>query len=215
MSVASPPICTLADLLDRLGGVPLERIRFRPYPGTATIQDVIDIRCREDRLCELIEGVLVEKSMGYSESLIAGFVLTMLNIFVLPRNLGLVTGADTTVELMPHLVRTPDVAFTSWDRLPEGQRPTAPIPALAPDLAVEVLSHSNRPGEMTLKRQDYFAAGVLLVWEIDPDSRTVDVYTSPTDVDRLTEADTLDGGTVLPGFTLPLLQLFAQLDRHR
>src|SRR5437016_13438041 len=96
----SPGIRTLADLLDRLGGVPLERIRFRPYPGTATIQDVIDIQAHEDRLCELIEGVLVEKPMGFSESLLAVFLGGMLNAFVIPRNLGLVTGADSTVELM-------------------------------------------------------------------------------------------------------------------
>ena len=72
----------------------------------------------------------------------------------------------------------------------------------------------SRPGEMAVKRQDYFAAGVELVWEIDPDARTVVVYSSPTQSTTLTAADTLDGGAVLPGFTLPLQQLFAELDRQ-
>jgi Uma2 family endonuclease len=214
MPVISPSIKTLADLLDRLGGVPLERIRFRPFPGTATVQDVIDIERHEGVLCELVEGVLLEKTVGYNESALAAFLAGLLNAFVIPRNLGLVTGADGTVELMADLVRIPDVAFTSWDRLPGRRRPPTPVPRLAPNLAVEVLSRGNTPGEMAVKRQDYFAAGVKLVWEIDPNARTVAVYTSVMNVTNLTAADTLDGGLVLPGFALPLRDLFAELDRH-
>jgi Uma2 family endonuclease len=214
MSVTSPPIRTLADLLDRLGGVPLDRIRFRPYPGTATVQDVIDIQAHEDRLCELIDGVLVEKAPGFREAVLNAYLAYRVTGFVRQRNSGVVTGAGGAVELQPGLVRLPDLAFTSWDRLPGRCLPTAPVPRLAPDLAVGILHLDNTPGEMALKRQDYFTAGVRLVWEIDPDARTVDVYTSPAEVSRLTEADTLDGGAVLPGFTLPLRQLFAELDRN-
>src|SRR3954452_18522670 len=102
------------------------------------------------------------------------------------------------MELMPDLVRIPDVAFTSWDRLPGRRRPTNPVPRLTPNLAVEVLSRNNTPGEMAAKRGDYFTAGVQLVWEIDPDARVVAVYTSPTQSARLGGNDTLDGGVVLP-----------------
>jgi Uma2 family endonuclease len=116
--------------------------------------------------------------------------------------------------LMADLVRIPDVAFTRWDRLPGRRRPTAPVPRLAPNLAVEVLSRSNTPGEMAVKRQDYFAAGVELVWEIAPNTRTVAVYKSVTEVTTLTATDALEGGTVLPGFTLSVQDLFAELDRH-
>src|SRR5205814_387853 len=130
-------IKTLADLLNRLGGIPADRVRFRPFPGTATVQDVIDVQRREGRLCELVEGVLLEKAMGYNESSLAVFLCGLLNTFVIPRNLGLVTGSDGTVELLADLVRIPDVAFTSWDRLPGRQRPKVPVPRLAPDLAVE------------------------------------------------------------------------------
>jgi Uma2 family endonuclease len=214
MPLTSPAIRTLADLLDRLGGVPLDRIRMRPFPGSGTIQDVIAILEREGRRCELVEGVLLEKTMGYTESRLAGYLLGLLNLFVIPHNLGIVTGSEGTVELMPDLVRIPDIAFTSWDRLPGRCGPTAPVPRLVPDLAVEVLSRSNTPGEMAAKRREYSTAGVRLVWEIDPRAHQVDVHTSPTDATHLTEADTLDGGSVLPGFTLPLAQLFAELDRR-
>lgn len=214
MTSTSAPIKTLADLLKRLGGVPLERIRFQPAPGTATIQDVIDIADREDRICELVEGVLLEKVMGWSESRLAGFLLGFLNAFVIPRNLGVVTGPDGTMELMPDLVRIPDVAFTNWDRLPGRRGPTAPVPRMVPNLAVEVLSRSNTPGEMAVKREDYFSADVEIVWEIDPNARTVVVYASPTRSTTLADTDTLTGGIVLPGFTLPLRDLFAELDRQ-
>ncbi|MBV9125979.1 MAG: Uma2 family endonuclease [Planctomycetes bacterium] len=210
----SSSIHTLGDLLRRLGDVPLDRIRFHPRPGTATVQDVLDLQQQQGVLCELIEGVLLEKALGFNESALAGFLLGLLNAFVIPRNLGLVTGPDGTMELMAALVRIPDVAFTNWDRLPGRRRPTSPVPRLAPNLAVEVLSRSNTPGEMAAKREDYFPAGVELVWEIDPAARTVKVYTSTTAMTTLGEADTLDGGPVLSGFTLSVRDLFAELDRQ-
>lgn len=214
MPLTSPPIDTLADLLRRLGGVPLDRIRFRPFPGTATVQDVLEVERREGKRCELVEGVLLEKVMGYTESRLAIFLSSFLNAYVIPRNLGVVTGPDGTMELMPHLVRIPDVAFTNWDRFPGRRVPKTPIPRLVPNLAAEILSRSNTPGEMAVKRQDYFTAGVELVWEIDPEARTVAVYTSPAGVTMLGVADTLDGGTVLPGFSLALCDLFGELDRQ-
>ena len=112
-------------------------------------------------------------------------------------------------------LRVPDVAFNPWDRIPDRRVPEQPIPTLAPDLAVEVLSVSNTSGEMLFKRQDYFAAGVRLVWEIDPRERTASIYSSPElPAAILTEADVLDGSPVLPGFTLALRDLFAEQDQH-
>jgi Uma2 family endonuclease len=204
---------TLADLMQRLGWVPLDRVMYHPHPGTATLADVIEHERRTGRLCELVDGVLVEKAMGYRESRLAALLIELLNAFVRVPNLGIVTGEQGTVELIPDLVRIPDVAFTSWNRMPGRREPTEPIPRLVPDLAVEVLSRSNTPGEMARKRQDYFDAGVALVWEVDPVGRTVTVYTTPTASTTLNVGDTLDGGTVLPGFTLPLAELFAELDR--
>jgi Uma2 family endonuclease len=207
-------IVTLADLLEQLGGIAPARVRFRPVPGTAIEKDVLAIHDREDRLYELVDGVLVEKAMGFRESLLAGMVIEILRGFVRVRNLGLVTAPDGMMRLAAGLIRIPDVAFISWDRFPNRRVPTEPIPDVAPDLAVEVLSAGNTPGEMVRKRQDYFAAGVHLVWQIDPNVRTVEVFTAPDHSTVLHEAQTLTGGTVLPGFTLPLQELFSELDRQ-
>jgi len=206
-----PPVKTIADLLGRLGDIPPDRVRFDPVPGTATVADLLK---PENRGCELVEGVLVEKSMGHEESFLAGWLLTLLNQFVMPRNLGIVTGEAGFVELPGGPVRGPDVAFTSWGRMTGRRRPTEPIPQLAPDLVVEVLSPSNTPAEMARKRTDYFGAGAQLVWEIDPRARIVRVFVAADQYHDLTANDTLTGGPVLPGFVLPLAQLFAELDRH-
>ncbi len=209
---SSPSIHTLADLLAYLGDVAPDRVRFQPLPGTATEQDVLDIQAREGRLCELVEQVLVEKAMGFRESCLAVALSAALRGFIRPRNLGLVTGADGMMRLASGLVRIPDVAFIAWSRLPGGRVPSEPIPDLAPDLAVEVLSASNTPGEMQRKRREYFEAGVQLIWLIDPDTRSVEIYADMENATTLSEADVLDGGLVLPGFTLSLQELFTELD---
>ena len=206
---------TVADLVDRLGGIPLERIRMDPPPGTATEDDVLRLEAQRDkRLCELIDGVLVEKAMGFRESILASFLITVIDNFIRAANRGLVTAPDGFVRLFVGRVRIPDVAFTSWDRLPGRRVPQEPIPLLAPDLVVEVLSKGNTQGEMELKRQDFFGAGTLLMWIANPKNRTVRVYTSMDDYRELTEDDVLDGGDVLPGFSLPVRDWFAELDRH-
>ena len=214
VATSTTAIITLADLLERLGDIAPARVRFRPVPGTATEKDVLAIHDHEDRLYELVDGVLVEKAMGFRESLLAGMVIEILRGFVRVRNLGLVTAPDGMMRLATGLVRIPDVAFISWDRFPNRRVPTEPIPDVAPDLAVEVLSAGNTLGEMARKRQEYFAAGVHLVWQVDPNARTVEVFTAPDQSTVLFETQTLTGGTVLPGFTLPLQELFGELDRR-
>jgi len=208
---------TLADLVENLGRIPLHRIRLQPPPGIASETDLLDLYHGPDKvLCELVDGVLVEKAMGYRESGLASFLITLFNTFVLPRNLGIVTGEAGTVRLYPGLVRIPDVAFTSWDHLPGRCWPTKPVPDVVPELVVEILSSSNTPEEMERKRREYFWAGTTLLWIIDPEKRTVSIYTSaaPDQAVVRTDTETLDGGTVLPGFTVVVGGLFAELDRH-
>jgi len=210
--MASP--LTAVDLSHRFGPILLRRIRMTPEPGTATEQDVLDIHQREKRLYELVDGILVEKTMGYSESILAVAISTILHSWVAPRNLGAVAGADGMMRLAPGLIRIPDVSFIEWDRFPNRQIQSDPIPDLVPDLAVEVLSPNNTDREMEEKLDDYFRTGTSLVWFVDPRRRTVEVYTARDQMKLLTEADTLDGGTLLPGFQLPLRELFAELDPH-
>ncbi|MGZ3412542.1 MAG: Uma2 family endonuclease [Isosphaeraceae bacterium] len=101
-----------------------------------------------------------------------------------------------------------DAAFTSWGRLPGRERPGKPIPDLAPDLAVEILSKSNTKAEMKRKLAEYFQAGTRRVWLVDPRKRTVRVHTSPDQSVLLEEGDTLLAGDILPGFRLVSTDLF-------
>ncbi|HEX5104382.1 MAG TPA: Uma2 family endonuclease [Pirellulaceae bacterium] len=212
MSLPQPP--TMEDVLERLGGVSPSRIRFQPLPGEATVQDVVEIESRENRLFELVDGVLVEKVMGLRESILAAALAELLRRFVVPRNLGVVSGPDGMLQLFPGLVRMPDVAYVSWQRIPGGEIPAEPAPLLAPDLAVEILSRSNTPAEMSRKLGEYFEAGVSQVWFVDLDSRTITVYRSPDSADVHSVPAVIDGGSLLPGFSLPLAELFAELDRR-
>jgi Uma2 family endonuclease len=212
MVATATTVATLADLLMQLGDIPPERVRFHPLPGTATEQDVLDVYSREGRLCELVDGVLVEKGMGFRESYLAGALIEILRRFVRPRNLGLVTAPDGMMRLAPNLVRLPDVAFVSWERLPNRRIPREPIPDVVPDLAVEVLSMSNTQAEMSRKRREYFAAGVHLIWQVDPETRTIEVFTAAEQSTVLNVEDVLEGGSVLPGFALSVRELFAELD---
>jgi Uma2 family endonuclease len=128
--------------------------------------------------------------------------------FVEQHDLGIVAGADGMLRLAPGLVRIPDVSYVSWDRLPDRRIPRQPIPDLTPDLVVEVLSESNTAREMDQKLHEYFAAGARLAWYVLPDLQEVHVYTAPDRREVITADHTLHGGEVLPGFTLPVHQLF-------
>jgi Uma2 family endonuclease len=199
-------------MLEELGNVPPNRILLMRHPGTATEQDVLDAERQIGRPPELIDGVLVEKTVGFAESALTMALGNYLRDFARPNKLGIVTGEAGTLRILPGQVRIPDVCFISRDRFPGGKIPDVPIPRLVPDLAVEILSEGNTPGEMQRKLRDYFAAGVRLVWYIDLRSRLAWAYTAIDKGQSLTEADVLDGGEVLPGFLLPLSKLFAELE---
>ena len=84
---------------------------------------------------------------------------------------------------------------------------------MAPNLSVEVLSESNTPKEMELKRRDLFEAGTRIVWEIDPETRSAEVFTDSDDSTTIDPNGILKGGYVLPGFVLPLAELFAKVEK--
>lgn len=213
MILAAPPqvVWDAVQLAERFGPIPLNRICTDPLPGLGTEDDVIRFCEHEDRLFELVEGVLVEKSIGTCESMLAVEIAAQLRNYVKPRKLGTVLDEGGLLRLAPGLVRIPDTAFLSIERFPRGRFPAGAIASLAPDIAVEVLSQSNTRKEMSAKLHDYFAAGAGLVWYVDPERRTVQVFTSEADSRVLTERDALDGGDVLPGFELNLHELFSEL----
>ena len=203
---APPRFDNGAEWLDALGGVPLSRVIFDPWPGTATERDLLRLVERDRRQCELIDGTLVEKPVGYWEEIIATNLSDHMAPFVRLNDLGALSGSSSTLRMASGHVRLPDLSYVSKARLPTT---LAPIPTLSPDLAVEVLSESNTRREMADKLVEYFSSGTRLVWYIDPPTRTVFVYHRPGDPTRvLTVADALDGEEVLPGFTLPVADLF-------
>jgi Uma2 family endonuclease len=213
MTVSRPRFTNVAELQEFLGNIPAHRIRLHPLPGQATEEDIFAIRAREGRTCELIDGILVEKDMASFESRLGCILIFFLELFLEKNDLGVVLGEAGLLRLFPGRVRAPDVSFISWKNMPNEEFPREAIASLAPDLAVEILSAGNTPGEMQLKLQDYFQAGSRLVWLVDPETRTVRVYTSPRRSRLLTEEDTLDGGKVLPGFSLPIKKWFARASR--
>src|SRR5215210_2632753 len=117
----------VAELLDRLGNIPPERVRLRPPPGLASEADVVAaLEAPRKRVCELIDGVLVEKALGATESNLAGRVLQHLNNFLDENDLGMSFGADGPFS-MSGLVRLPDVSFVPWDRFPGREPPKDPV----------------------------------------------------------------------------------------
>lgn len=203
---------TWEERLQDLGNIPAYRIRTDPAPGTATIEDVTYLRDTEKRLYELIDGTLVEKSIGWQDSLLAGILVQWLNNYLDSSHIGVATGADGMTRLFGDTVRGPDVAFVAWDRLPDGHMPTAPIPDLVPNFVIEVLSTSNTYAEMSRKRREYFHAGVELLWMVEHRTRTVTVFRSTQDATVYTDVAIIDGGQVLPGWQVDIGELFSRLD---
>jgi Uma2 family endonuclease len=204
---------TLAELIHALGDIPLDRVQMTPPPGTATEPDVLAVYAHERRLCELVDGVLVEKPVGYRESRLASILGHFIESYLDTQNLGATAGEAGMLRLDAGLVRIPDLSFVVWEQFPNREWPAEPMPEAYPDLAVEVLSASNTRREMERKRREYFAAGTRLVWEVDPDARAVDVYTDPDHSTRLEESQSVDGGDVLPGFTLSIRRWFERAAR--
>jgi Uma2 family endonuclease len=163
----------------------------------------------DGRFYELVGGRIVEVTPADSlHSAVAVRIGRLLDAFVDDSGAGTVTGEQGGYLLSEDTVRAPDVAFIRADR----QRKTGPYFEGAPDLAVEVLSPDDAASAVRAKIKDYFAAGARLVWIVDRFQREITVYRTATDAHILTEADTLDGGDVLPGFRVPVRKIFAVLD---
>ena len=212
---APPTLWTIADVQARLPGFPADRIRVYPTPGTATEQDVLEAESRNGRICELIDGTLVEKTMASRESMLAAALIYFIHRYLDSRNLGTVLAPDGLLKILPGQIRAPNVSFIRWERFPGGQPPKAAIFSIAPDLAVEILSEGNTDVEMDRKLREYFQSGVRLVWYIEPTTRTARAYTAMHEWTEISPHDSLRGGDVLPSFELPLAQLFARVDGPR
>ncbi|CAN5827029.1 Uma2 family endonuclease [soil metagenome] len=164
-----------------------------------------------DARYELIEGVLKELAPSSSKSSAIGArVLIFVGQFVLEYSLGYTTNADGgyILSTSPHTVVAPDVGFFRADRY-HGGMPDRGFYPLPPDLAVEVISPTDKRTDMAHKQDLYTRAGVPLVWWVDPEQRTVTVHRPGQKPEVLDESGTLDGGGVLPGFELDIETIFA------
>ena len=160
---------------------------------------------------ELVRGEIRKMPPSFEEhGLVSANVAVDLAPFVRRNGLGRVIIGETGyfLESDPDHVRAPDVSFIRQERVsPPGERRW--FVRGAPDLAVEVLSPSNRPGPMAEKVADYLAAGCPMVVVIDPDLRNVIVHRPGQEPVVLSETDTLDGGDVVPGWSMPVSEIFA------
>lgn len=166
----------------------------------------VDAPENKDRLFELIDGEFVEKMpTSFLSSYLAGLILTYLNLYLFQHPIGRAVGADGTFRMTNGDILIPDVAFISHQRMPALPERIALTP---PDLAVEVMSPTDKVKDLRLKAQRYLDNGTRLVWLVFPHTQTVEVYDGDDDVLTLSTADTLSGGSVLPNFTLPVAQIF-------
>jgi Uma2 family endonuclease len=162
-----------------------------------------------DGRAELVRGRVVRMSFpGMRHGVVAVKIGARLLGFVEAHALGYVfveTGCITARD--PDTVRGPDVAYVSFDRM-AGQAPPVQFMPFAPDLAVEVISPTQRPKGIRAKVQDWFAGGARCVWLVYPASRNLYVLGSPTDVQILGPGDTVTGGDLLPGFSCQVSAFF-------
>jgi Uma2 family endonuclease len=173
-----------------------------------TLEEYEQLKDEPGYRSEVSRGLVVrEPQPGARHGEVTSRVHIALSAFVRAHGLGKVTN-QTGFQLAskPLTVRGPDVGFVRSARVP-AEPPTGFWPG-APDLAVEVVSPANSLADLQEKVIEYFEAGAAMVWVIEPRTRSVMVYHSLTDIAVLREHETLDGGDLLPGFSIPIAQLF-------
>lgn len=190
----------------------LAAVAPRP-PKVWTDEAFLAVAEHSTRKYEVIDGKLTWMNaarLNHGDA--AHLIGVALDNHVRPRRLGKVFGPSATFRLSPDNVLVPDVSFatvTNLRRYPPG---LDGFGVGAPDLAVEVISPSERKAKIRRKMERYFAAGCRLVWHVYLRRPRVEIFTAPdaVTVKRLDADDTLDGGDVLPGFRLPLREIFDQ-----
>ena len=178
-------------------------------PSPMTAEGLFELQDDGGRI-ELVAGELARMTpTGGAHGALAVRIGRLLDEYVEANDLGVCCGAETgfILERDPDTVRAPDAAVVLASRVPASGVPAGYWP-FAPDLAVEVVSPSDRLADVHVKIAEYFAAGTRLVWLVEPETRMVHVYRSQQQVEVLGTGDDLEGGDVLPGFRCPVSRLF-------
>lgn len=164
---------------------------------------------RDGQKYERVDGEMRLSPAGYRHGAVIVRLTIKLGAFVAERKLGYVADSSTGFRWpgrkadQPDNVRCPDLSFVATGRFPDEREPVG-FSTVPPDLAIEVLSPGDRPGDVLEKVGEYLDVGTRLVWVIDPEKRSAVVYRSLTDVRVIGESDSLDGEDVVPGFSCPL-----------
>jgi Uma2 family endonuclease len=158
-----------------------------------------------EKTYEFINGEILEVVSNPKSSKLGMKIGRFIDAFVDEHDLGHVTGADGGYQVGEERF-IPDVGYISYKRMPELLSEDGYVPT-APDLAVEVISPTDTKRNLTTKLADYLAAGTV-VWLVDPDEKQIDVCVPNEAVKNYKLEDTLDGGKVLEGFSLPLKKVF-------
>lgn len=161
---------------------------------------------------ELVNGeLIIAGNSGMEHGNLGAFLCGLLEIYARRNKLGSTFDSSTAFTMKIGNKRSPDVSFVAKDRLKGLKKLPKGFFQGAPDLAVEIISPSNTFDEIHTKIVEYFDSGSKLVWVIHPDEESVLVYHKPQPDKLLQRSDSLDGETIIPGFTLPLAELFADL----
>lgn len=161
---------------------------------------------------ELVDGELEERHVGSESSWIAGKIFLLLSNWCDEQNLGLVWPPDQGYRCFeddPNRVRKPDVSFIKSGRLP-GNQPSQSFETIPPDLAVEVLSPNDEAYKVDRKINEYLAAGISLIWVVNPEERMVTVYRADGSVERILEGGEIRADDVIPGFRCSTSEFFPQ-----
>jgi len=172
-----------------------------------TIEEFAEIS--EPGRFDLMRGKLVRMSpAGFRHGVYASRIATALSVHAQASSLGETPSSDTgyIVQSDPPVVLCPDTSFVLTGNLPN-ELPEGFLDR-HPDIAVEVVSPSDRLADVSAKVTEYLGAGTSLVWVVEPTRKTVTAYRADRSARLLIEGDALDGGDVLPGFSLPLADIF-------
>lgn len=154
---------------------------------------------------ELVKGRLTEVPTTFGHDEIGFNIILVIGPHTRGRGVGS-TGQDG-FRMANGNVRAPDVSLTRTERIPGG-RPGSGFGSVAPDFCVEIISPSEWPADIAGKMRDYFDSGASAVWHVFPETQTVTVWTSPTEAQALSGEDVLDAGSLLPGFTCRVSEIF-------
>jgi Uma2 family endonuclease len=162
---------------------------------------------------ELVNGeVRTISNSGMEHGNIGTFLGGVIELYARTNRLGVTCDSSTAFALKSGNKRSPDISFVSKERLQGLRRIPKGFFQGAPDLAIEVISPNNTFAEIHDKLVEYFDNGCRLAWVVNPSERSVLVYHQPQPDKLLKISDNLDGEQVLPGFILPVAELFVELD---